>query len=151
MNFLVCWYGEVHLAADKSATHTYTLVCAHVRHNIWSLAVMKLLLVKAERSAWPHSFPMPPPGCSADPPRPPSDTFFCVVDLHAITVQHDPKELRSATRNMAAAYLAAGIDPDKVNPPGLLGRLQSLSVTSMHFGCLLLQPGYYATQLTSHV
>lgn len=43
------------------------------------------------------------------------DTFFCVVDLHAITVQHDPKELRAATRNMAAAYLAAGIDPDKAS------------------------------------
>ncbi|GBF97289.1 hypothetical protein Rsub_09980 [Raphidocelis subcapitata] len=41
------------------------------------------------------------------------DTFFCVVDLHAITVQHDPKDLRAAMRNMAAAYLAAGIDPDK--------------------------------------
>ena len=39
------------------------------------------------------------------------DTFFCVVDLHAITVQHDPAELRAATRTMAATYLAAGIDP----------------------------------------
>jgi len=43
------------------------------------------------------------------------DTFFCVVDLHAITVQHDPKDLRDATRNMAAAYLAAGIDPNKAS------------------------------------
>ncbi len=43
------------------------------------------------------------------------DTFFCVVDLHAITVQHDPKDLRAATRNMAAAYLAAGIDPDRAS------------------------------------
>ena len=46
------------------------------------------------------------------------ETFFCVVDLHAITVQHDPKDLREATRNMAAAYLAAGIDPDKVGLDG---------------------------------
>ena len=43
------------------------------------------------------------------------DTFFCVVDLHAITVQHDPRELREATRNMAAAYLAAGIDPARAS------------------------------------
>jgi tryptophanyl-tRNA synthetase len=54
--------------------------------------------------------------------HPTPDTFFCVVDLHAITVQHDPKELRAATRNMAAAYLAAGINPDKVRTWGLGGR-----------------------------
>lgn len=41
------------------------------------------------------------------------DTFFCVVDLHAITVPHDPLELRSSTRTMAATYLAAGIDPGR--------------------------------------
>jgi tryptophanyl-tRNA synthetase len=43
-----------------------------------------------------------------------ADTFFCVVDLHAITAPHDPLELRSATRSMAATYIAAGIDPSKV-------------------------------------
>lgn len=42
------------------------------------------------------------------------DTYFCVVDLHAITVPHDPVELRQSTRSMAATYLAAGIDPAKV-------------------------------------
>lgn len=52
-----------------------------------------------------------------DPPRPSThfaDTFFCVVDLHAITVPHDPAELCASTRTMAATYLAAGIDPKKV-------------------------------------
>jgi len=39
------------------------------------------------------------------------DTYFCVVDLHAITVPHDPVELRASTRTMAATYMAAGIDP----------------------------------------
>jgi tryptophanyl-tRNA synthetase len=39
--------------------------------------------------------------------------IYCVVDLHAITVPQDPKELRSATREVTAAYLAAGIDADK--------------------------------------
>jgi tryptophanyl-tRNA synthetase len=38
--------------------------------------------------------------------------LFCVVDLHAITVPQDPKALRNQTREIAAAYLAAGIDPD---------------------------------------
>lgn len=42
-----------------------------------------------------------------------ADTFFCVVDLHAITVPHDPVELKAATRTMAATYIAAGIDPNR--------------------------------------
>ncbi|KAG2422238.1 hypothetical protein HXX76_016191 [Chlamydomonas incerta] len=41
------------------------------------------------------------------------DNYFCVVDLHAITVPHDPVELRAATRSMAATYIAAGIDPER--------------------------------------
>ncbi|KAF8066270.1 leucine--tRNA ligase [Scenedesmus sp. PABB004] len=43
------------------------------------------------------------------------DTFFCVVDLHAITAPHDPVELRAATRSVAATYMAAGIDPNKAS------------------------------------
>jgi tryptophanyl-tRNA synthetase len=43
------------------------------------------------------------------------DAFFCVVDLHAVTSPHDPKELREATRAMAAAYIAAGVDPKKAH------------------------------------
>jgi tryptophanyl-tRNA synthetase len=39
------------------------------------------------------------------------DTFFCVVDLHAITVPHDPTCLADDTLNTAALYLACGIDP----------------------------------------
>ena len=39
--------------------------------------------------------------------------IFCVVDLHAITVPQDPKLLASQTREIAAAYLAAGVDPQK--------------------------------------
>ncbi len=40
-----------------------------------------------------------------------SDCFYCVVDMHAITVWQDPKELVANTREIAAAFLAAGIDP----------------------------------------
>src|SRR4051812_1614286 len=40
-----------------------------------------------------------------------ADAIFCVVDLHAITVPQDPKQLREATRRTAAQYIAAGIDP----------------------------------------
>lgn len=39
------------------------------------------------------------------------DTFFCVVDLHAITVPHDPALLARQTQQTAALYLACGIDP----------------------------------------
>jgi tryptophanyl-tRNA synthetase len=41
-----------------------------------------------------------------------AESLFCVVDLHAITVAQDPAALKSQTREIAAAYLAAGIDPD---------------------------------------
>lgn len=39
------------------------------------------------------------------------DCMFCVVDLHAITVPQDPKELRQNILNTAATYLAVGLDP----------------------------------------
>ena len=38
---------------------------------------------------------------------------YCVVDLHAVTVWQDPEELRLKTREVTAAFLAAGIDPAK--------------------------------------
>ena len=41
------------------------------------------------------------------------EAIYCVVDLHAITVWQDPKVLRANTREIAAAFLAAGIDPTK--------------------------------------
>ncbi|MGH8866588.1 MAG: tryptophan--tRNA ligase [Actinomycetes bacterium] len=41
------------------------------------------------------------------------DAFYCVVDLHAITVEHDPALLRRRTRVAAAQLLAAGLDPDR--------------------------------------
>ncbi len=39
------------------------------------------------------------------------DCYYCVVDMHAITVWQDPKKLRDQTYHIAAAYLAAGVDP----------------------------------------
>lgn len=39
--------------------------------------------------------------------------IFCVVDLHAITLPQDPKQLREKTLEVAKIYLAAGIDPKK--------------------------------------
>ena len=41
------------------------------------------------------------------------ESIFCVVDLHAITVWQGPDKLRTATREVAAAYIAAGIDPER--------------------------------------
>ncbi len=42
------------------------------------------------------------------------DCFFCIVDLHAITVPQDPAALFRATRQAATLYLACGIDPEQV-------------------------------------
>ncbi|WP_380057856.1 tryptophan--tRNA ligase [Falsihalocynthiibacter sp. SS001] len=39
------------------------------------------------------------------------ETFYCMVDLHAITMPQNPDDLRRATRELAAGYLAAGLDP----------------------------------------
>lgn len=39
------------------------------------------------------------------------ETVYCLVDLHAITVWQDPASLRQQTREAAAAFMAAGIDP----------------------------------------
>lgn len=41
------------------------------------------------------------------------DAFYCVVDLHAITIAKDPEELRTNTRYAAAQLLALGIDPER--------------------------------------
>ena len=38
-----------------------------------------------------------------------TENFFCVVDLHAITMPHDPKDLAESTLSSAALYLAAGM------------------------------------------
>lgn len=41
------------------------------------------------------------------------DCFFAIADLHAITVRQEPAELRRRTLELAALYLACGIDPEK--------------------------------------
>lgn len=41
------------------------------------------------------------------------DCLYCVVDLHAITADHDHKTLAAQTRDLAAALIACGIDPDR--------------------------------------
>jgi tryptophanyl-tRNA synthetase len=41
------------------------------------------------------------------------DAYYCVVDLHAITMGHDPVALRNRTRISAAQLLALGLDPDR--------------------------------------
>jgi tryptophanyl-tRNA synthetase len=41
------------------------------------------------------------------------ECIFCIVDLHALTVPQDPAELRAHTREVTAAYIAAGIDPER--------------------------------------
>lgn len=41
--------------------------------------------------------------------------FFCIVDLHAITIRQDPKKLREKILEVLAIYIACGIDPEKNN------------------------------------
>jgi tryptophanyl-tRNA synthetase len=41
------------------------------------------------------------------------ESFFCIVDYHAITVPYEPGDLRRRTRDMAISLIAAGIDPSK--------------------------------------
>src|SRR6201985_1165608 len=41
------------------------------------------------------------------------DAFFCIVDLHSITVQYDPENLRTSTLDLAALLFATGLDPER--------------------------------------
>ena len=41
------------------------------------------------------------------------ENYFCIVDLHALTVPQDPKVLRQKIREVAAIYLASGLDPER--------------------------------------
>src|SRR5437660_2488746 len=41
------------------------------------------------------------------------DGFFCIVDLHSISVSYDPEELRQSTLSLAAILFASGLDPDR--------------------------------------
>ena len=41
------------------------------------------------------------------------ECIFCIVDLHALTVKQDPKELEENTMKVTAAYIASGINPKK--------------------------------------
>lgn len=93
---MYCWSTGQLSVPCKSTFHLHMAPTAYYRTQ--QLQNLQQLL----SSAW--FFPM-----SA------AENYFCVVDLHAITVPHDPAELRVATRAMAATYLASGIDPSKVS------------------------------------
>ena len=41
------------------------------------------------------------------------ETIYCMVDLHAMTTWQDPAKLRHATRELAAGFIASGVDPAK--------------------------------------
>jgi tryptophanyl-tRNA synthetase len=41
------------------------------------------------------------------------DAFFCIVDLHSITVEYDPDDLRERTLDLAAMLFATGLDPER--------------------------------------
>jgi tryptophanyl-tRNA synthetase len=41
------------------------------------------------------------------------EAFFCIVDLHSISVEHDPEELRNRTLDLFAMLIATGLDPER--------------------------------------
>jgi tryptophanyl-tRNA synthetase len=59
-------------------------------------------------SRWVDGLPAP-----GTPPATERHQVFCVVDLHAMTVDYDPAELTATTRQVATILLAAGLDPDR--------------------------------------
>jgi len=42
-----------------------------------------------------------------------SDAFFCIVDLHSITVEHEPRDLHERTLDLFAVLVATGLDPER--------------------------------------
>ena len=53
------------------------------------------------------------------------ECIFCIVDLHAITVYQEPAELRAKIDEIAALYLAAGIDPKDLRHHGAIRRARA--------------------------
>jgi tryptophanyl-tRNA synthetase len=43
----------------------------------------------------------------------PGEAFFCIVDLHSITVEYDPRDLHDRTLDLAALLFAVGLDPER--------------------------------------
>jgi len=41
------------------------------------------------------------------------ECFYCVVDMHSITIRRDPADLRKSARTLLSLYIAAGLDPEK--------------------------------------
>ena len=95
------------------------------QQNILQPRIQSCLKVAQNQALWQqlswtrpshHSFPT---ACSStlyhDKSCCCAETYFCVVDLHAITLPHEPTALLEATRSSAATYIACGIDPEKAN------------------------------------
>lgn len=63
------------------------------------------------------------------------DCVYCIVDLHAVTVWQDPAELANQTRHIAAAFLAAGVDPEKaiIYPQS---RVRAHTELAWYFNCV---------------
>src|SRR3989338_7928417 len=64
------------------------------------------------------------------------DSIFCIVDLHAITIQQDPKILKTKTRELAGILLASGIDP-KVSTLFIQSHLSAHSELAWILNCFI--------------
>ena len=63
------------------------------------------------------------------------ECFFCVVDLHAITVWQDPKTLADKSREVLAAFIASGIDPN-LNTLFLQSHIHQHTQLAWVFSCI---------------
>lgn len=89
---------------------------------LWAASAVTFSTGAALHGPAPPTFtPSQPPLSHTSSPRvtssppPCADTYFCVVDLHAITMPHDPAALLASTHSSAALYIACGLDPAKSN------------------------------------
>ena len=63
--------------------------------------------------------------------------IYCVVDLHAMTMPHEPEQLARTTREVTAAFLACGIDPKAKSSSTRAGSPSMLNSP----GCWTASPG----------
>ena len=64
------------------------------------------------------------------------ESIFCIVDLHALTLPQDPAVLLSNTREVTAAYIAAGIDPRTLHHLQSVGRSRLIPNWPGFFNCV---------------
>ena len=68
----------------------------------------------------------------------PYESFFCIVDYHAITVPYEPEDLRRRTRDMAISLVAAGVDSVIICGVSTSGCIRASATNAMQHGFIPL-------------